>query len=60
LTINRKGLIYNRILFLGKVGKTQQKGPIKERKSNYGYFSEYYFKINNIKAHSYQKSNIFK
>jgi len=45
---------------LGKVDKTQQKGSIKEQKSDYGYFSEYNFKINDIKAYSYQKSNMFK
>jgi len=45
---------------LGKVDKTQQKGPAKEQKSDYRCFSEYNFKINDIKAHSYQKSNMFK
>ena len=60
LTINRKGLIYNRILFLGKVDKTQQKGPEKEQKSDYRCFSEYNIKINDSKAYSYQKSDVFK
>ena len=33
---------------MGKVDKTQQKGPEKEQKSDYRCFSEYNFKIKSI------------